>query len=344
MDKHHIKKYLKLMPLELSPGASVFSCLILFLGRLRTTFRKKYHDTITQRSIHLYSITNRINDIVCHTGSGWLMFFQDFQIRQMTPIISIKGLRKQYGDKTVLNNINLEVVPGQIIGYIGPNGAGKSTTVKILTGIIQDYDGDVTVMGKNLRENVLEIKSKVGYIPELAELYDLLTPREYLMFIGKLYKLDDHVIEDRATRMLTSFGLIGNIDQRMDSFSKGMRQKVLITSGLLHNPSIVFMDEPLSGLDANAVILVKELLQALKQEGKTIFYCSHMMDVVEKVSDRIILINNGTIIADGTIEELRQGNSDTLEQIFSRLTSNGDFVQRADDLAAAMSDRNDLKQ
>ncbi len=262
----------------------------------------------------------------------------------MTPIISIKGLRKQYGDKTVLNNINLEVAPGQIIGYIGPNGAGKSTTVKILTGIIQDYDGDVTVMGKNLRENVLEIKSKVGYIPELAELYDLLTPREYLMFIGKLYKLDDHVIEDRATRMLTSFGLIGNIDQRMDSFSKGMRQKVLITSGLLHNPSIVFMDEPLSGLDANAVILVKELLQALKQEGKTIFYCSHMMDVVEKVSDRIILINNGTIIADGTIEELRQGNSDTLEQIFSRLTSNGDFVQRADDLAAAMSDRNDLKQ
>lgn len=262
----------------------------------------------------------------------------------MTPIISIKGLRKQYGDKTVLNNINLEVAPGQIIGYIGPNGAGKSTTVKILTGIIQDYDGDVTVLGKNLRENVLEVKSKVGYIPELAELYDLLTPREYLMFIGKLYKLDDQVIEDRATRMLTSFGLIGNIDQRMDSFSKGMRQKVLITSGLLHNPSIVFMDEPLSGLDANAVILVKELLQALKQEGKTIFYCSHMMDVVEKVSDRIILINNGTIIADGTIEELRQGNSDTLEQIFSRLTSNGDFVQRADDLAAAMSDRNDLKQ
>ncbi len=261
----------------------------------------------------------------------------------MTPIITIQGLRKQYGDKTVLNNINLEVAPGQIIGYIGPNGAGKSTTVKILTGIIQDYDGQVTVLGKNLRDSVMEVKSKVGYIPELAELYDLLTPREYLTFIGKLYKLDDHIIEDRATRMLTSFGLIDNMDQRMDSFSKGMRQKVLITSGLLHNPSIVFMDEPLSGLDANAVILVKELLQALKQEGKTIFYCSHMMDVVEKVSDRIILINNGTIIADGTIEELKQGNSDTLEQIFSRLTSNGDFVQRADDLAAAMSDRNDLK-
>lgn len=255
----------------------------------------------------------------------------------MEPIITIRHLSKQYGEKTVLNDISLDVYPGQIIGYIGPNGAGKSTTVKILTGIIQDYSGDVMVFGKNLREQVLEVKRKVGYIPELAELYDLLTPREYLAFIGKLYHLPDDVIEERSRRMLDSFGLLDNMDQRMDSFSKGMRQKVLITSGLLHNPSIVIMDEPLSGLDANAVILVKELLQALKQEGKTIFYCSHMMDVVEKVSDRIVLINNGSIIADGTITELRQNNEDTLERIFSRLTSTGNQVQKADDMAAAMN-------
>lgn len=257
----------------------------------------------------------------------------------MQPIITIRQLHKQYGDKVVLKDINLDIQRAQIIGYIGPNGAGKSTTVKILTGIIQDYSGEVTVFGKSLRDNVLEVKSKVGYIPELAELYDLLTPREYLSFIGKLYHLPDDVIEDRSRKMLDSFGLLQNIDQRMDSFSKGMRQKVLITSGLLHNPSIVIMDEPLSGLDANAVILVKELLQALKQEGKTIFYCSHMMDVVEKVSDRIVLINNGSIIADGTIDELRQNSSDTLENIFSRLTSSGDQVRQADDMAAAMNDR-----
>ena len=257
----------------------------------------------------------------------------------MQPIITIRQLHKQYGDKVVLNNINLDIQPAQIIGYIGPNGAGKSTTVKILTGIIQDYSGEVTVFGKSLRDNVLEVKSKVGYIPELAELYDLLTPREYLSFIGKLYHLPDDVIEDRSRKMLDSFGLLQNIDQRMDSFSKGMRQKVLITSGLLHNPSIVIMDEPLSGLDANAVILVKELLQALKQEGKTIFYCSHMMDVVEKVSDRIVLLNIGSIIADGTIDELRQDSADTLEHIFSRLTSSGNQVQQADDMAAAMNDR-----
>ena len=255
----------------------------------------------------------------------------------MQPIITIRHLNKNYGEKVVLKDINLDIYPGQIIGYIGPNGAGKSTTVKILTGIIQDYTGDVMVSGNALRDSILEVKSKVGYIPEVAELYDLLTPREYLSFIGKLYHLQDDVIEDRIRKMLDSFSLLDNIDQRMDSFSKGMKQKVLITSGILHNPSIVIMDEPLSGLDANAVILVKELLQALKQEGKTIFYCSHMMDVVEKVSDRIVLINNGSIIADGTITELKEGGTDSLEQIFSRLTSSGNQVQRADDLAAAMN-------
>lgn len=258
----------------------------------------------------------------------------------MQPIISISHLSKNYGTKTVLNDINLEIFPGQIIGYIGPNGAGKSTTVKILTGIIQDYSGDVTVAGMNLKDNVLEVKKMIGYIPELAELYDLLTPREYLNFIGKLYQLPDEVIEERASKMLDSFGLLSNIDQRMDSFSKGMRQKVLITSGLLHNPSIVILDEPLSGLDANAVILVKELMQVLKQEGKTIFYCSHMMDVVEKVSDRIVLIDKGNIVANATIEELRNNSGDSLEKIFSRLTSSGDQSQKADEFASVFSNKN----
>lgn len=257
----------------------------------------------------------------------------------MEPIITIKHLGKQYAGKTVLNDINLDIYPGQIIGYIGPNGAGKSTTVKILTGIIQDYYGDVQVAGKDLRENVLDIKKMIGYIPEQAELYDLLTPREYLTFVGKLYHLSDDIIEERSKRMLDSFGLLANLDQRMDSFSKGMKQKVLLTAGLLHNPSIVILDEPLSGLDANAVILVKELLQVMKQEGKTIFYCSHMMDVVEKVSDRIVLINKGSILANATIDELRQGGSDSLEQIFAKLTSFGDQAAKADEFASAINDK-----
>jgi len=262
----------------------------------------------------------------------------------MEPIIRIHHLRKDYGEKTVLNNIDLDIYPGQVIGYIGPNGAGKSTTVKILTGIIQEYSGDVIVAGKNLRENILEVKQMIGYVPELAELYDQLTPREYLHFIGKLHHMDNDTIKQRSGKMLDSFGLLPNIDQRMDSFSKGMRQKVLLTSGLLHNPSIVIFDEPLSGLDANAVILVKELLQVLRHEGKTIFYCSHMMDVVEKVSDRIVLIDKGTIIANGTIEELKNNTGDSLEQIFSKLTSGDDYGKRADSLASAFGTRNNTNQ
>jgi ABC-2 type transport system ATP-binding protein len=255
----------------------------------------------------------------------------------MQPIITLSHLSKNYGEKTVLNDISLDIYPGQIIGYIGPNGAGKSTTVKVISGIIQDFTGQMTIAGLDLREHLMEIKAMIGYVPELAELYDLLTPREYLTFIGKLYHMSDELIEERSSKMLDSFGLLSNMDQRMDSFSKGMRQKVLLTSGLLHNPSIVILDEPLSGLDANAVILVKELLQVLKQEGKTIFYCSHMMDVVEKVSDRIILIDKGVIIANGTIQELRADSSDSLEQIFSKLTSRENLSQNAEDFAAALN-------
>ncbi len=262
----------------------------------------------------------------------------------MQPIISITNLCKQYGEKTVLNNINLEVYPGQIIGYIGPNGAGKSTTVKVLTGVIQDYTGNVQVAGKDLRENLMDIKRMIGYVPELAELYDLLTPREYLHFTGTLYGMDANLIEERMVKMLDSFGLADNIDQRMDSFSKGMRQKVLLASGLLHNPSIVILDEPLSGLDANAVILVKELLQRLKQEGKTIFYCSHMMDVVEKVSDTIVLIDKGIILANGTFEELRAGSGQSLEQIFSKLTMADNLMGKAGDFASAMTSNNTNEQ
>jgi ABC-2 type transport system ATP-binding protein len=240
----------------------------------------------------------------------------------VSPIIHISNLQKSYDNRLVLNGINLDIMPGQVIGYIGPNGAGKSTTVKILIGLINDYEGEVNIMGKNLRENLLEVKSKIGYVPENAEIYETLTPAEYLNFVGHLYSLPDGVIRERIERMLAAFGLSGNMHQRMDTFSKGMRQKVLIISGLIHNPSIVILDEPLSGLDANAVIMIKEVIARLAKEGKTIFYCSHMMDVVEKVSDRIILINQGNIIADGSIAELKQQGGESLEKIFAHLTGN----------------------
>jgi ABC-2 type transport system ATP-binding protein len=252
------------------------------------------------------------------------------------PIISLQGVRKSYGDKEVLKAINLEIQAGQVIGYIGPNGAGKSTTVKILCGLISDYEGTVIVNGINLKENPIEAKKIIGYVPELAELYDVLTPMEFLGMMADLYGLEKTMALERVTKMLTAFGLSNNMDQRMDTFSKGMKQKVLICSGLLHNPDIIILDEPLSGLDANSVIIVKELISKLAKEGKTIFYCSHMMDIVEKVSDRIILINQGTVIADGSFAELQASQgSESLEKIFSQLTAQNTLSDAADHLIGA---------
>lgn len=254
----------------------------------------------------------------------------------MEPIIQLKNLTKHYGENQVLKGINLDIFPGQVIGYIGPNGAGKSTTVKILCGLISDYEGTVIVDGIDLKTDQLAVKRKVGYVPELAELYDVLNPAEFLGFMAELYGIPKEVADERMQKMLAGFGLDGHLHQRMDTFSKGMRQKVLIISGLLHNPDIIILDEPLSGLDANSVIIVKDLISKLAKDGKTIFYCSHMMDVVEKVSDRIVLINEGMVIADGSFEELQnQQGSQSLEKIFAHMTAKGSLNDAADQLMRA---------
>jgi ABC-2 type transport system ATP-binding protein len=243
-------------------------------------------------------------------------------------VITTTNLSKTY-DTPVLTNINLAIQAGEIIGYIGPNGAGKSTTIKILTGLIPDFEGEASVLGLDLKKDALEVKRNIGYIPENAALYDSLTPLEYLHFIGQLYKIDRAVVDKKSRDLLHVFGLSNHIDSRMTTFSKGMRQKVLLTAGMIHNPSILFLDEPLSGLDANAVILVKEILTQLKRAGKTIFYSSHLMDVVEKISDRIMIINKGQMIANGTFEELHQQAHGSLENIFTELTGNKEHTSAA---------------
>lgn len=248
----------------------------------------------------------------------------------MEPIIQIENLCKYYSKKQVLFNISLNIQPGQVIGYIGPNGAGKSTTVRILAGLDENYTGTVKIKGIDVKENPLAVKRIIGYIPELAELYDVLTPMEFLLLVGRLHDMEDEQIGERATRMLEFLGLKEHLHDRMDTFSKGMRQKVLLVSGLLHNPEIIFMDEPLSGLDANAVILVKEIILRLVEQGKTIIYCSHNMDTVEKISDRIVLIADGKVVADGNFQELKRSEGDTLEKIFSQLTGQTNFDQLAE--------------
>lgn len=240
---------------------------------------------------------------------------------EMEEILTITNLTKSYGNKEILKGIDLHASRGEIIGYIGPNGAGKSTTVKIILGLEGDYGGDIQLFGENIRENQLDYKRRIGYVPEIAEVYDNLTGYEYLTFIGQLYGLDLEVAADKSKSLMELFGVGEAYHARISSYSKGMRQKLLIIASLLHNPDILFLDEPINGLDANSVMIFKEILTQLAAQGKTIFYSSHIMDVVEKISSRIILLYDGKIAADGTFAELQAENTEgTLERIFNQLT------------------------
>lgn len=254
-------------------------------------------------------------------------------------VLRIKDLEKHYGMKNVLKGIDLTVYRGQIIGYIGPNGAGKSTTIKILLGLEGDYYGKVEVFGEEVTEKNIDYKRRIGYVPEIAELYDNLTASEYLTFVGELYGMDVRTADEKAQKLMKVFGLEEVYHSRIASYSKGMRQKVLIISSLLHNPDLLFLDEPLSGLDANSVMVFKEILAILAAQGKTIFYSSHIMDVVEKISNRIILINDGKIVADGSFNELKeQIKEGTLEQIFNQLTGFNEYKGLAEEFVSVVEE------
>lgn len=248
-------------------------------------------------------------------------------------ILELRDLSIQFSNQQVLNQVNLKVNRGEIIGYIGPNGAGKSTTVKIILGLLRSYHGDVFVFGKNIRDYPVDYKRRIGYVPENGEIYDDLTADEYMQFIGQMYGLNQGEIETKLDILLEKFELTKVKHTKIANFSKGMKQKLLIIASLIHNPDLIFFDEPLAGLDANSVMIVKEMMDQLAKAGKTIFYSSHIMDVVEKISDRILLLNRGEIIADGRFTDLQAQNKEgTLEQIFNQLTGFDQHEQTATEI------------
>lgn len=249
-------------------------------------------------------------------------------------VLELRNIKKSFGAKEVLKGVNLTVDKGEIIGYIGANGAGKSTTVKIMLGIVTGYEGDVILFGQNIKDSKGEYKKKIGYVPEVSEVYESLTAKEYLDFIGQLYDLDIESCNRKSKELMELFGIGDYLNTRISTFSKGMRQKLIIISSIIHDPDILFLDEPLSGLDANTVMIVKELLESLAREGKTIFYSSHIMDVVEKISHRIVLLNDGQIAADGSFEELKKSsNEGSLEEIFNDVTGFNNHKEIADEIA-----------
>ncbi len=255
----------------------------------------------------------------------------------MKSIISIKGLFKNYGDKAVLKGIDLEISPGQIIAYLGPNGAGKSTTIKILLGIMGDFTGEVSVFGQDIRNAPANFRKRIGYVPEIADLYEVLSGEEYLMFLARIHELEPALAKARMRGIAAVLEIEAALESRMSSYSKGMKQKLMIIASLLHNPDILFWDEPLTGLDANMSLIMKEFMSTLVKTGKTIFYSSHVMEVVEKISDRIIILNDGFVVADGCFEDLRKNSASlNLEHLFNSLTSDGKQSECAQAMIRAM--------
>ena len=255
-------------------------------------------------------------------------------------MIRLANLSKSYGTQQAVRGIDLEIPTGQLVGLLGPNGAGKSTTIKMLTGMLLPTAGTAEVEGHDVVRDPLAVKGIVGYVPESGAVFEALTAREYLRFVAALYHIPEDEADQRIARFAAFFDLEpGDLeDKPLSAFSKGMRQKVVITSALLHNPRVVFFDEPLNGLDANAALSFKTLITSLARDGKTIVYCSHILDVVERVCERVVIIHEGRIVADGTTQELRErAGEPTLERVFNKLTATENLLARAEEFARVLS-------
>lgn len=260
-------------------------------------------------------------------------------------MICVSELTKTYGRTVAVDNISFEIPPGQIVGYLGPNGAGKSTTVKMLVGILQPAHGQVVVAGCDSQTDNIELKRHVGYVPEDAVLYETLTPIEYLRLVGQLYHMTESSMTEKIGKFVELFNLTQAAHQRISSLSKGMRQKVIIISAILHNPDVLFLDEPFSNLDVSTVALMKKILQDLAGAGKTILYCTHILEVAENICQRILILNQGKIVADGSIDELREMTGRTpLEEIFARMTEADEVGAKSDEVIQTMTENKDDSQ
>jgi ABC-2 type transport system ATP-binding protein len=252
-------------------------------------------------------------------------------------MLELRELTRFYGVIPAIRGVNATLRPGDVLGLLGPNGSGKSTTVKMLVGLLEPTSGEIRCDGVNVAAHVTEFKARIGYVPEEAHLYTFFTPPEYLQFVGRLRGLDDQTIERRSEEFLRLFNLDSARYQPITACSKGMRQKVLISAALLHDPDILVLDEPCSGLDVSTTMALRELIQRLSALGKIVVYSSHVMDMVEKVSTRVLIVHRGRVVADNSVSALRDLLSlPSLEAVFAELTVDEDVVATAGRLAGAM--------
>ena len=253
-------------------------------------------------------------------------------------MIETSGLTRYYGNTAALVDLDLRVNPGEILGFLGPNGAGKSTTVKILAGLMPAGAGTARVAGFDVAEQPVEAKKRLGFVPETPKVYESLTADGFLDMIGALYHLDPSTSRTRRGDLLELFGLTDVRHQRLRQFSKGMRQKVVIAAALIHKPEVLILDEPFDGLDANAALVMKSLLKEMAAQGQTILFSSHILEVVERICTRILIIDKGRQIVEGTSTEIcRSTGTATLDEAFARLTGVRDTAAVAADILSALS-------
>jgi ABC-2 type transport system ATP-binding protein len=240
-------------------------------------------------------------------------------------MIELKNLTKKYGDFKAVNDLNLCVKEGEVFGFIGPNGAGKTTTIKMMSGILEPTRGTVSIAGIKMQDEPEKAKSKIGFIPDRPYLYEKLSGMEFLKFTADLYRVSDDIFQGRALEILKDFSLADWADELIESYSHGMKQRLIMSAALLHDPEVIIVDEPMVGLDPAAIIMVKALFRKLAGNGVTVFMSTHTLKVAQDTCDRIGVINKGRLIAIGTTQELqRTANvSETdLEKVFLNLTNN----------------------
>jgi ABC-2 type transport system ATP-binding protein len=251
--------------------------------------------------------------------------------------VTTEHLGHSYGPIRALHDVNLRVASGEVLGLLGPNGAGKSTTVKILTGLLRPTDGRAIVAGYDIVQHPMEAKQRIGYVPEQPVLYETLTAAEFLEVISSLHHLEPSVAAARGAELLDLLGIGEARQHRLNTFSKGMKQKVVLAAALIHRPEVLILDEPLDGLDANAARVVKELLRSLAAQGRTILFCSHILEVVERVCSRIVILNKGQMIAAGTPAEIAAAaDAASLDDAFAMLTGVRDAAQVSGDILRAL--------
>ena len=240
--------------------------------------------------------------------------------------VAAHGLRKSYGGKPAVDGVDLEVPRGSFFGFLGPNGAGKSTTIRILTGLIPADAGVIEILGFRMPEQEIEVKKRIGLVPDESLLFDRLSGLEYLEFVGRMYGLSRETSLERARDLLGLFEL--QADRKIiGEYSKGMRKRVAMAASLIHQPELFLMDEPFEGVDAMGARLMKDILMDLVKRGATIFLTSHVLEVVERLCDRVAIIDRGRIVTSGTQEELRAGG-ESLEDAFVRVVGAGHAVER----------------